>query len=193
MIHYLCTFQSCSPIIPLWRPCEDQIQPRAQQLIGGSCNFVCNTSFNLKRNYNYNSYFYQSFHQCCLIWDSLVRIRIDRYYTNSSRAFRLMSTRVRLMNTPCLHLKSFCATGNSPFFIEPVLFTRERRWSLFCVRLIQSAPFYPFSLISTQYYCLIYVQVLQIVSFLPFFRPRLCTYFSSPCAKMLHVRGSSTK
>lgn len=50
MIHYLCTFQSCSPIIPLWRPCEDQIQPRAQQLIGGSCNFVCNTSFNLKRN-----------------------------------------------------------------------------------------------------------------------------------------------
>jgi hypothetical protein len=55
---------------------------------------------------------------CCLIRYFLVRICVTECFTNSSKRFRYEEnvrewTHVLLVNKPCSHLHSFCATGVS--------------------------------------------------------------------------------
>jgi hypothetical protein len=64
---------------------------------------------------------------CCLIWYFLVRTRIAKCFTNSSKRFRCEWTHVLLVNTTCSYLYSFCTTGVSSGLATRVTLTRVSR------------------------------------------------------------------
>jgi hypothetical protein len=76
---------------------------------------------------------YQSVY-CCLIRYFIVQMRIAECFTNSSKISILSNiqewTHVLLVNSPCSHLHSFCATGVSSGLATRMTFTRVLRGRL---------------------------------------------------------------